>query len=48
MATRLVPFARAASSPKKISVGSVSDEPPPAFTLINAAMAPTANKISTA
>ena len=36
-----VPFATEGSSPRKISTGKVSDEPPPAFTLIKAATAPT-------
>ena len=40
---RFVPFARAPSSPKKIRVGSVNEEPPPAFTFINPLIAPTVN-----
>jgi hypothetical protein len=45
MATRLVPFATDGSNPRKIKTGKVSEDPPPALTFINAAIAPTTNKI---
>ena len=44
--TRLVPFAKVESKPRKIKVGRVKEEPPPAFTFINPAIRPTPNKIN--
>jgi hypothetical protein len=44
MATLFVPFANAASRPINMRVGNVKVEPPPAFTLMNPAIAPTPNK----
>lgn len=46
IATRFVPLATVGSNPRNISTGKVSDEPPPALTLMNAAIAPTTNKIT--
>ena len=45
MAKRLVPLAVAEGNPKKISNGSVSNDPPPAMVFINPAKtpAPTSN-----
>lgn len=41
MARRLVPFATAVGKPRKMSIGRVSSEPPPARVLMNPAMIPT-------
>ena len=43
MAIRLVPFATAVGRPRKMSIGRVSSEPPPARVLMNPAMMPTMN-----
>ena len=43
---RLVPFAVVESSPKKISAGSVSDDPPPPITFINPLIVPTLKSIN--
>lgn len=46
IAMRFVPFARAESSPRKISTGKVNDEPPPAITLITPEITPTEKRRS--
>jgi hypothetical protein len=43
--TRFVPFARAESRPRKMSIGKVREEPPPAPTLMNPDMNAITNKI---
>ena len=43
MAILFVPFATAPSSPKKMSIGKVKVEPPPALTFMNPARTPKKN-----
>ena len=43
-----VPLASAESNPRKINVGNVKVEPPPALTFIKPAISPTPNRISKA
>ncbi|MCK5371947.1 MAG: hypothetical protein KAQ62_25475, partial [Cyclobacteriaceae bacterium] len=43
MATRFVAFATAGGNPKKINMGKLSNEPPPAIVLIIPAANPTPN-----
>ena len=43
IAIRLVPFATAVGKPRKMSIGRVSSEPPPARVLMNPASMPAKN-----